>query len=52
MEAQGDKNLTDWVKNNKDELEFVAQHGTTKTIRAQAEALLKVSGGNNGKQEA
>lgn len=38
-----DNSLSEWVSENKEELRFVVEHGSTDTIQAQAEAMLKVA---------
>ncbi len=40
------ESLSKWVSQNIDELKFVAEHGRTKTVRAQAKAFLAVLEGN------
>lgn len=35
--------LNEWVKNHKEEIKLVMDHGRTKTVRQQAKALLEAS---------
>lgn len=36
--------LKKWARENEDMLEVVAKHGRTKTVRAQAKAIIEVTG--------
>jgi len=38
------ENLNKWVAEHEEELKLVAEHGRTKTVRAQAKAFLEIVG--------
>ncbi len=37
-----DESLKNWVERNRDELKLIAEHGSNKSIRCQAKAMLEV----------